>query len=273
MGERDIPATADCAGGDVAVACGPPPRSPRRRIPQLDEHPARPPGREDALAPRFEAIPKPSGGLRWLTRLDRAGLARYEAAVGPLVGRIERTLGPEVHAIHARRSGSGWGVVPWRPARRAWRRALRSAVGGAGPGTAFATADIRDCYGSISPGTIRAILGPDADGLARLLASFAEAGVRGLPIGPDPSAFLANAVLARLDETLRRAGVEHVRWVDDVIAWGDAGDVRRALDHLAASAAALGLELHDRKTGVLADRDEAGTFAPSDRDSSIIAAP
>ena len=239
----------------------------------LDDRSARPPGRRDASGPRFEAIPKPSGGVRWLTRLDPADLARYEAAVRPLVGRIERTLGPEVFAIRARRWRRGWRVGPWRPARRAWRRAVRSAVAGASAHTVFAVADVAECYGSISPETLRAVLGPDADHLVRLLAHLQDLGVRGLPIGPDPSAFVANAVLARLDETLRRTSVDHVRWVDDLIAWGDPDDVRRALDRLAGSAEALGLELHDRKTRILEDRDEARSLTLGDRDSSIIAAP
>jgi len=211
--------------------------------------------------------------VRWLTRLEPAELARYEAAVGPLVGRIERTLGTEVFSIRARRSGHGWGVAPWRPARRAWRRALRSAITGAKPGTIFARADVRDCYGSISPSVIRGLLGPDADGLDRVLGAFRDLGDCGLPVGPEPSAFVANAILARLDGTLRHAGVQHVRWVDDMIAWGDVGDVARAMDRLAASAEALGLALHDRKTRIFEDRDEARSFTLGDRDSSIIAAP
>jgi hypothetical protein len=210
--------------------------------------------------------------VRWLTRLDPADLARYEAAVRPLVGRIERTLGPEVFAVRARWR-QGWRVAPWRPARRAWRRAVRTAVAGARVRTVFAVADVRECYGSVSPGAVRAVLGPDAGELVRLLAHLKDAGVPGLPIGPDPSAFVANAVLARLDETLRRVGVDHLRWVDDLIAWGDPDDVRRALDRLAGSAEAIGLALHDRKTRILEDRDEARSLTLGDRDSSIIAAP
>jgi nucleotide-binding universal stress UspA family protein len=211
--------------------------------------------------------------VRWLTRLDPADLTRYHAAVEPLVGRIERSLGPEVFAIRARWWRHGWRAAPWRPARRAWRRAVRSAIAGARARTAFAVADVRDCYGSISPDTVRMLLGPDADQAVRLLEACSHAGVRGLPIGPDPSAFVANAILARLDQTLRRAGVDHVRWVDDLVAWGEADDVRRALDRLAASAEALGLALHDRKTRLLGDRDEARSLTLGDRDSSIIAAP
>lgn len=273
MGERDIPATGDCAQGrrgrSVRILLREHPEEART----LTDRSARPPSRQDAHAPRFEAIPKPSGGVRWLTRLDPADLARYEAAVRPLVGGIERTLGPEVFAIRAGRWRQGWRVAPWRPARRAWRRAVRTAVAGARARTVFAVADVAECYGSISPEAVRAVLGSDADELVRLLAHLQDLGVRGLPIGPDPSAFVANAVLARLDETLRRAGVDHVRWVDDVIAWGAPDDLRRALDRLVGSGEALGLALHDRKTRTLQDRDEAQSLTLGDRDSSIIAAP
>jgi hypothetical protein len=239
----------------------------------VDAPSARPPGREEPHAPRFEAVPKPSGGIRWLTRLDPADRARYELAVRPLVGRIERSLGPEVFATRGRRTSSGWRVAPWRPARRAWRRAVRAALAGAGRGTSFAVADVRDCYGSISAETLEDLLGSEAAHAVAVLRTFRERGVRGLPVGPDPSAFLANVALAELDVALRRAGVRHVRWVDDVFAWGDATQVRRAVDGLGRAAASLGWELHAGKTMLVADREEAHAVALGARDSSIIAAP
>jgi hypothetical protein len=232
----------------------------------------RPPARTDAAGPRFEPIPKPGGGLRWLTRLDPAGEEEYRDAVGPLAGRIERALGPEVFALHARPASGLWRLVPWEPARAAWREALRRVVREAPSGTAFAVADVRDCYGSISPETIAALLGPEAAHAIAFLHRLHDRGVRGLPIGPEPSAILANAVLSEMDRTVQQAGAQHLRWVDDLVLWGSRTDIGRALAALDDVAARMGLELHPTKTRLLADRQEARA-ALGGRDSSIIAAP
>jgi hypothetical protein len=239
----------------------------------VDRRSCRPTGRIDGAGPRFEPIPKPTGELRWLTRLDPAGDAEYRAAVRPLVGRIERALGPEVFAIRTRPRGAGWELVPWGPARAAWARALRTLIGRAARGTVFAVADVRDCYASITPETIGALLGPEAAHAIMVLRHLHEHGVRGLPVGPDPSAVLANAPLSRLDQAIRRAGVRHLRWVDDLVWWGAPGDVRRALQGLDAAAAEEGLDLREDKTRILTDRYEALALILGGRDSSIIAAP
>ena len=145
---------------------------------------------------------------------------------------------------------------------------------GAGdPGTVFAVADVRDCYGSIAPEVLLALLGPAAEPAVDVQRRLRDAGVRGLPVGPEPSAVLANAVLGELDRALRSTGVRHVRWVDDVVLWGSRDDVRCAVASLRFAATAVGLELHDRKSRVLADRDELRVRALDERDSSIIAAP
>lgn len=239
----------------------------------MDPRSTRPPGRSDAPGPRFVPIPRPGGGVRWLTLLDPAGDAEYRDAVGPLAGRIERSLGPEVLAIRSRPRGAGWRLDPWVPARVVWRRTLRRAIRHATRGTTFALADVRDCYGSISPETIGALLGPEAAHAVAVLRRFGHHGVHGLPVGPDPSAILANAPLSHLDRAIRPQGVRFVRWVDDVFVWGERHDVRRALMTLAPAAAEVGFDLHRDKTRILADREEARAVMLGERDSSIIAAP
>jgi hypothetical protein len=226
-------------------------------------------------------MPKRGGGVRWITRLDPADDAAYRAAVTPLVGRIERPLGPEVLSSRAVIAGSRWGSAPWRPARARWRSVLRAAVTTALPGTVFVVTDVRDCYGSIAPETIASLLGPAATDAVALLRRFRDEGVRGLPIGPAASAVLANAALGELDASIRAAGVPHVRWVDDVVVWGARSDVRRALRSLRSTAGAIGLELHEGKTIVLDAPDDAraalGSRTPSmprcERTTGIIAAP
>jgi hypothetical protein len=239
----------------------------------LDDRSTGPPSRSDLAGPRFESIPKPGGGLRWLTRLDPAGDAEYRDAVRPLAGRIERALGPEVFAIRTRPAPGGWRLVSWGSARAAWRGALRRTIAETTRGTTFAVADIQDCYGSISPETIARLLGPEAEPTVAFLRRIHERGVRGLPIGPDPSAILANAVLSELDRAIRNTGARHLRWVDDVVLWGSRGDVGSALRALDDVAARVGLALHPGKTKFLTDLREARTVALGERDSSIIAAP
>jgi Reverse transcriptase (RNA-dependent DNA polymerase) len=232
-----------------------------------------PPPRNDAPGPRFEPTPKPDGGVRWLTRLDPAGDAEYWASVRPLAGRIEHALGPEVFAIRTRPGPVGWRLASWGPARAAWQRTLGSVLRTATRGTTFAVADIHDCYGSISPETIAALLGPEAVHAVDFLRRVHERGVRGLPIGPDPSAVLANAVLSEMDRAIRSTGARHLRWVDDIFLWGSGADIRHGLRALNDVAARMGLALHPEKTRFLADRHEARAVALGSRDSSIIAAP
>lgn len=226
-------------------------------------------------------MPKRGGGVRWLTRLDPADEAAYRAAVTPLVGRIERSLGPEVLTARAVDGRDGWALAPWRPARAVWRSTLSAAIASAPRGTAFVVTDLRDCYGSIVPSSIASLLGPAASIVVALLHRFREEGVRGLPVGPAPSAVLANAVLGRLDVALRSAGVRHLRWVDDVVAWGPRPDVLRAVRSLRVAAASVGLELHDAKTFALDAPDDVRAFVRSRSPSTpvgegttaIIAAP
>lgn len=83
--------------------------------------------------------------------------------------------------------------------------------------------DVARCYDSITPEAVgvalRALGVPLAAGeeIVRLLDVFRGAGVSGIPIGPEPSAILANAVLAGVDERLRSRGLHFVRWVDDFV--------------------------------------------------------
>ena len=239
----------------------------------MDRRSPGPPTRTDDTGPRFEPVPKPGGGIRWLTRLDPAGEAEYRQAVRPLAGRIERALGREVFAIRTVPASGGWRLASWEPARAAWRRALREVVRGATRDTAFAVADVRDCYGSIAPKTIASLLGSDAAHAVAYLHRLRGCGVRGLPVGPDPSAVLANAVLAELDRAIRATGARHLRWVDDVFLWGSDADVKQALLALERTADGMGLTLHREKTRRLEGTAEARAVALGDRDSSIIAAP
>jgi hypothetical protein len=236
-------------------------RSPGGRSASLTGSAARPKWSDGRHAPIVRLAPKRGGGVRWLTRLDPAVEAAYRAAVGSLVGRIERSLSPAVIANRAIGAADGWTLRDWRTERSAWRARLRSAADTAARGTVFAVTDVRECYPSIRPVTVGSVLGPDASETVALLRRLSAAGVPGLPIGPDASAVVANAILAPLDSAVTGAGAGHVRWVDDVALWGSGSEVRRALEALRRAAARIGLELNPDKTRLLADRHELRSIA------------
>ena len=207
---------------------------------------------------RSEPVPRPSGGIRWLIRLAPSDERAYAAPLriaGPLVAA---TGGPHAHANRL----LGWRdglpqLEPWPVARGRWRAdarrmALRSRV--------VATADVRDCYASIGPVVVQerlqaiGVSEPLVGWVRAWLRTFADRGVRGLPVGPTPSAVLADAVLSIGDHALRAAGVAHVRWVDDVAIFATGRrEAAAALDVLRTTWAAAGLEPNEAKVAIHPD--------------------
>jgi len=205
---------------------------------------------------RFELVPKPNGSPRPLVRLtptDDQGYARAVARVAPF---IERSRGPGTFANGIRRVSAGRIVLrPWGLDRTAWRRRVGILMRGA---PIVAVTDVRDCYPSIVADVVRARLracGAPHDAVAdvmRWLWGFQDRGVRGLPVGPTPSAILAEAVLAAGDRALDTMGARYVRWVDDVVVFDD--DPRTAVAALGAlhrAWSSIRLEPNDEKTSLL----------------------
>jgi hypothetical protein len=133
-------------------------------------------------------------------------------------------------------------------------------------GSVLLHADVRKCYASIAGVAVdRALqrLGADRDdrrAIGRQLGRFQDQGVPGLPIGPDPSAVLANAVLMDADLAFDEAGCPHLRWVDDVWAAAPNRDrAERALDLLRSALERIGLAVNEDKTCVV-DAGAAGSI-------------
>ncbi|HEU4864929.1 MAG TPA: RNA-directed DNA polymerase [Actinomycetota bacterium] len=196
-----------------------------------------------------------AGGVRVLTLLGPAAREEYLALVAPVAPAIESALSDRVVAHRV-----AWceddpptlRLRPWRIERRAFAIRLRDLLAGA---STIAIADVRRCYASISPSTVERVLGElgvgSASEVGAFLSRLERAGGRGLPVGPQASAVLANAVLASADEALRAAGVAHLRWVDDVvIAAAGPSDAERAIAVLGDAVAGLGLRLNERKTRI-----------------------
>ena len=198
--------------------------------------------------PRISQAPRPGGGVRTMVVLESADEAVYLELVARVVVAIERSLGPAV--VANRVVAAPLMLEDWRSARARWRRA----VGPPGARGLRVHVDVADCYGSIRPEVVASSLraaGADPRALLRLLHELADHGVPGLPVGPEPSAVLANAVLARVDLAVAAAGVPHVRWVDDVVAFAPGRrSAVRVTDAVRRELEALGLRPNEAKTRV-----------------------
>jgi hypothetical protein len=202
-----------------------------------------------------------AGGAVAAHTLHPALAARYESLVAPVVPTIEAALGPEVLANRVAISSDRPPrivLAPWRAARARFRRASRDLASTGG----LLFTDVVACYPSIRPDAVRIALA-DAGATRRrardvtaFLERLAELGMRGLPVGPAPSAVLANAVLRRVDLALIASGRRHVRWVDDLtVAIQDERDAADALAAIDAALAQAGLRRHLGKTRVVTSID------------------
>ncbi len=222
---------------------------------------------EPLQAPPSFRVERAGGGERTLVDLALPDLRRYERVVARLTPRVERFLDLGVLANRVGLSGPR----PFAPARRRWVETLAGLTGPEGAAVVLVT-DVRRCYASIGSGAVEAGLrrvGVGVDDRAAVqafLRATTGAGIDGLPVGPDPSAILANAVLAIGDDAVRHEGARLVRWVDDVVIAGDAATVRRAYAAWLVALHDLGLrEREEKRRRLLAGSgehdDEASSFA------------
>jgi reverse transcriptase-like protein len=204
------------------------------------------------------------GVTRVFADLSPSLAARYEREVRRLSQALEGRLHPGVAAGRTVRGRP----IGFAAEYRRWSGRLHATVQ---PDAVVVRSDVRECFASISlPAVERALrgLGLRHDGAGEVLHLCASCGVRGLPVGPWPSAVLANAVLAESDRAAARTGVRVLRWVDDVLfvsdepasAWGAFEVWREAL-------AEIGLEPHEGKTALATGeelrtgRGAAGSFS------------
>jgi hypothetical protein len=187
--------------------------------------------------------------------------ARYHALVASIAPTVEARLDGRVAANRTVAAGASAvsrrvELRPWRLERRRYLEQVRRLVASV---PAILATDVRHCYASISPDAVARTLltiGIDADLTAEIVAvlrRLERGGIEGLPIGPEPSAVLATAVLSVVDAELVLAGFDHPRWVDDlVVALPSARDAAAAIGVVDAALAGVGLRRHVGKTRVLA---------------------
>jgi hypothetical protein len=212
-------------------------------------------------APQFERGVAPLGRrARDVTVLHPALDARYTALVSAVALRVEGKLSRCVAANRVAAAcvdPPSLVLRPFRDERSAFHRRL-ARLARRTPCLLFA--DVRECYRSIAPDVVASSLrvlgcdGASADAIIAFLHALQDRGVEGLPIGPDPSAVLANAVLAEADRALERFGAVHLRWVDDLVVAVE-GSVQAAavLDVLREALDRAGLRLNHAKTRLVLD--------------------
>ena len=192
----------------------------------------------------------PAGKRRLLTRLDHAEAALYRQATEMAIPR-RRADPRSFGSAHLR------GRRSWHQERAAWRAEVRGALGGA---RAIEVSDVADCYPSIGAPVIRMAArwaGGDPEPLLAFLERMHEGGAVGLPIGPDPSSTIADAVLAIADHRAAIAGIAPIRWVDDVVFAGDREQVVRAARAWRRALGDLGLCEHEGKRRSITVEPEA----------------
>lgn len=164
-----------------------------------------------------------------------------------------RRLLVDLHPTDMRRFVRAVRNVPQRP-EVSWPDWLRSTQrASTRPGWVVVRTDIRRCYRSIRPVAVDAglqaasVRPEDREGVTTFLEATSGAGIEGLPIGPGPSAVLADAVLKIADLAVRHEGAACLRWVDDVVIAGEPSRVLRAYRAWHAVIGDLGLEEHHGK--------------------------
>lgn len=213
-------------------------------------------------AVRFVRV-RHAGTERRFVLLDPATRRRYVELVARSAAAIEAALSP---AVMANRVAS-WSLDPPGLALRPWRlerRLFASRLAGlAARRREIAFADVRRCYASMSPAIVGTALrraGIDAAcQIEGFLTELGRLGVEGLPVGPDASAVLANAVLAQVDRALGEGGIEHLRWVDDVVLSG--ADARACLSAFREALSVVGLRPNEAKTRIVLDGRGLGRAA------------
>ncbi len=202
---------------------------------------------------RLERWTSSSGRRRWLTRLDPQEARAYAAAVRLAIPRLE--AGPRSFGAP---TGPG---RSWPTAWLAWQRTVATESSRAG---LVIVNDVAACYPSIRTAAIRMAArwaGGEPEPLIAQLARFRDAGVRGIPVGPAPSAWVGEAILSIADERARRAGILPIRWVDDVVFAGDRDAVRRASEAWTRALSEVGLRENESKRR---------TFTPGTLDRIVV---
>ena len=251
VGNRDLP---DCIGwADFVHSPGTVGREINRRL-----------GRGIECA-RVHPFPLPKGygpANRTMAVADPLDEVLYRTIVAGFAEDIESSLGPEVKSYRLSSGGTAWTYRDHRYGHGVRRREARAwfrdaAVVGIG------TLDVRSYYPSIRAEALVLVLSrlgareSDLRDLQTVLESWqGDWGVRGVPIGPEASGLLGNAMLMSVDQGLRDRGVRFSRYSDDYwIELTSAVSFGNVVETVSEELDRLGLALNPDKVRELAGED------------------
>lgn len=209
-------------------------------------------------------FPNRPGKLRSLAIAEVHDLVRLRVLAGRVAAKTEHLLSPCVWSSRVTRDGRAWAYREHGPAFRKYRdrafRLLRRPDVGAMIGT-----DVEQYYASVALDLLvqamgRWDCGPEVvEGIVRILRVWQQRdGLHGLPIGPEGSGVLGNAFLMPVDKAIIGAGVEYLRWMDDLLAFAHrVEDCCAALDAADEVMQQLGLRRSREKTKLFEDLEEA----------------
>jgi Reverse transcriptase (RNA-dependent DNA polymerase) len=252
--------------------------NPIEPMPTILAHPGR--------SIRFASVPRSAGGMRTIAVLGAEDARAYAGAVARVVPAIEGGLGRCVFADRASVVGPEVRLGDWRRARRSFREAIRAQLDAVASPVVF-VGDVRACFPSIQAHVVARSLRrldarpADVERLCAMLRWFQVRGVAGLPVGPIPSAPLANAVLSAVDEAIGAHGIRYLRWVDDVVAvCEDMSTASGVADAFRAALAQEGLQANPSKTMIITEPGRAarhllgaGGYSPTACSRAMLRAP
>lgn len=160
--------------------------------------------------------------LRTLSVLGADDLVVMRAAAGRIAATTDRLLPGCVHSARLSKRPPAWSFCkPAKSHKRFRKKALALIEGGH---EAMCRTDVENYYGSIDLTVAAHWLREwgcnqeSTDFLLRLIEQWQLwANLRGIPVGPEGSAVVGNALLLPLDQRMSSLRAQHLRWMDDIL--------------------------------------------------------
>jgi hypothetical protein len=207
---------------------------------------------------RFLKYPKGNGGFRSMALATPRELVYLRVAAGYIGLATGGILGPEVYSGKFGKMPPDWTLRPNAYTAFQMGAAARATAWGC---ELMVRTDMQGYYGSIpverlAPMLIdaKALYGPTAFFLERVMWWQDHCKLQGLPVGLEACGIPGTAYLAPLDGLLRELAVGFYRYTDDVIYFSNRGALFDEVDALVES---LGLQRSRRKTDVFSEPDKA----------------
>ncbi|MHB1582791.1 MAG: RNA-directed DNA polymerase [Acidimicrobiales bacterium] len=225
-------------------------------------------------------FPKESGRHRSFLYADPFDEAIYRGLVGRIAPLVDLGLTSEVQSYRLRSLRPTWKYRSYKYGDSE-RRGRAHAFASSDEFEALAKLDVKSYYPSIDLETLARVLitdlgcSPgDVEMITELLRDWQDVwGVKGVPIGPEASGLLGNAMLVPLDWAFDAAGIGFTRFTDDVTLFLRPGHDWDAIhEQVVAVLGSLGLELNEKKTRYVTDPLEACRLAGADRVLDMVAA-